>query len=150
VLAAQGGAPTVAGMPNHNSESRTIVLRYIEALQRGDLAAARASFTPDATWWFPRALPISGNWTGPEAIIDDFLAKATARLDPESIDFEVRNLVAEGAQAVLEWVSRATTLDGARYENANSATFVVRDSRIHAVREYTDTRYSARVLFDRR
>jgi uncharacterized protein len=138
-------------MPNDTAtHSRTVVLRYIEALQRGDLAAARASFAPDATWWFPGELPISGNWTGPDAILGDFLVKAQARLDPGSIDFEVRNVVAEGEQAVLEWVSRADTIDGERYENANSATFVVRDGRIQAVREYTDTQYSARVLFGRR
>jgi ketosteroid isomerase-like protein len=47
---------------------------YVSALQRGDVEALRASFSPDATWSLRGDLPVSGTWTGPEQILDTFLA----------------------------------------------------------------------------
>jgi ketosteroid isomerase-like protein len=38
-----------------------------------------------------------------------------------------------------EWTSRATARGGAAYHNRNVGIFTVRDGKIAAVREYTDT-----------
>jgi uncharacterized protein len=63
------------------------------------------------------------------------------------VSIEVTNVVAEGEQVALEWITRGRTASGNDYENFYTAIFVVRDDRIQAVREYTDTLHSKNVLF---
>jgi SnoaL-like domain len=52
--------------------SKTVIERYMAAVDAGDAAALRAGFAPDATWWLRGELPISGTWNGRDAIMDDF------------------------------------------------------------------------------
>jgi ketosteroid isomerase-like protein len=132
---------------HHTETTRAVVQGYVAALQRGDLDALRASFTPDATWSLRGDLPVAGTWTGP-AIIDGFLAAMTARLDTTApLTQEVHRILADGDTAVAEWTSRATTCDGQPYENDYAVVFEVRHGHIAAVREYFDTGYAQRVLF---
>jgi ketosteroid isomerase-like protein len=128
--------------------TRTVVRQYIEALQRGDIDALRASFTADATWWLRGDLPVSGTYTGPDEILDGFLASMMDRLDTtRPLSQELTTIVADGDTAVAEWTSRATTVEGSTYDNDYAVVFVVRDGRIAHVREYFDTAYAQRVLF---
>jgi ketosteroid isomerase-like protein len=57
--------------------------------------------------------------------------------------------VVDGDRAVVEWTSRARTPHGERYANFCIGAFTVRDGKIRSVREYVDTAYAQRVLFDR-
>ncbi len=91
---------------------------------------------------------MSGTWTGPDAIIDGFLAAMMARLDADQpLSQELTGLVADGERAVAEWTSRATTRTGEAYENEYAVVFEVSGLKIVAVREYFDTEYAGRVLF---
>jgi uncharacterized protein len=129
------------------NESRSVILRYVAALQSGDADALRESFADDATWWLGGELPVSGTWSGRAQILGDFLGRARAAFEPGSITIDVTNLLAEGEQVALEWTTRGRTAAGADYENAYAGIFIVRDGRIQAVREYTDTLHAQRVLF---
>ena len=72
-----------------------------------------------------------------------------ARLDADQpLSQELTRLVADGDTAVAEWTSRATTTTGEAYENEYAVVFQVRGQEIVAVREYFDTEYARRVLFD--
>lgn len=133
---------------DQTERTRAVVRAYIAALQSGDVAALRESFSPDATWSLRGDLPVSGTWTGPDAILDGFLAEMMARLDTgQPLSQELTGLVADGTTAVAEWTSRATTTTGAAYENDYAVVFEVRGQEIVAVREYFDTAYAGRVLF---
>ncbi len=133
---------------DRTEQTRRVVAAYVAALGRGDLAALRASFAPDATWTMGGDLPVSGTWSGPDGIIDGFLARMTERLDTSRpLTQEIHGIVADGDRAVAEWTSRATTAEGASYQNDYAVVFDVRDGLIVAVREYLDTAYAARVLF---
>jgi uncharacterized protein len=135
--------------PTTTEQTREVVAGYVAALQRGDLEALRASFTPDATWWLRGDLPTSGTWTGPDQILEDFLGQMTARLDTSRpLTQELTRIVADGEHAVAEWTSRATTRSGLAYENDYAVVFHVRDGKIASVREHFDTAYAARVLFE--
>ena len=69
-------------------------------------------------------------------------------LEPGSwVGLEVTNILSVGDQVVAEWTSRATARGGAAYHNRNVGIFTVRDGKIAAVREYTDTQHAAHVLF---
>ncbi len=155
MTSAQPTDPTrrVGGVSTEQRDSRTeqtrrVVEAYVAALGRGDLAALRSSFAPDATWTVGGDMPVSGTWSRPEGIIDGFLARMTERLDTSRpLTQEIHGIVADGDRAVAEWTSRATTAEGASYQNNYAVVFDVCDGLITAVREYLDTAYAARVLF---
>ena len=134
-------------MPQTMIDSKQVVERYVAAVAAGDEQAIRDSFAEDATWWLAGDLPISGTWTGRDAIMGDFLATAMAFYEPGSVSLEVTGLLAEGDRVTLEWTSRARTAAGDPYENYCIGVFTVRDGRIAAVREYMDTLYASRVAF---
>ena len=128
---------------------KQVVQRYLDALVQGDIATIRASFAEDATWTIHGELPIAGPWEGRDRIVDDFLGRVGGSLfEPGSQSFEFPTLIAEGDTVALEWRVSARTARGAAYENAYCGFFVVRDGRIRAVREYLDSGYAARTLFD--
>jgi hypothetical protein len=124
------------------SDSRTVVERYVAAVAAGDERTIRDSFAEDATWHLRGDLPVSGLWQGREAILNDFLATALGYYEPGSISLEVTSLIADGHQVAVEWTSRAHNLQGEPYENFCVGIFTVRDGRITRVREYMDTQYA--------
>ncbi len=136
------------GAQSATERSRAVVLDYVAALDRGDPGELRAMFTSDATWWLSGDLPTSGTWSGPTGIIDDFLAAMMGRLDAgRPVTREVKRVLADGDAVAVEWTTRATTRDGASYENDYAFVFEVREDRIHAVREYFDTAKADHILF---
>ncbi len=130
------------------TDGRSVLRRYVAAVQAGDTVAIRAAFAEDATWTVHAGqLPISGTWTGRDAIIDEFLAEAMAHYEPGSVSLEITGMIAEGDRVVLQWTSRARTRDGRRYENGCIGVFTIRAGKIQHVREYMDTLYASEVAF---
>jgi ketosteroid isomerase-like protein len=130
-------------------DTRRVVADYVAALQRGDLAALRASFTPDATWTIRGDLPVAGTYKGADEILDGFLAGVVATLDPQApVSQDLHRIIADGEYAVAEWSSHAQARNGAPYDNDYAVVFRVADGKVAAVTEYCDTSYMKRVLFD--
>jgi uncharacterized protein len=130
-------------------ETRRVVADYVAALQRGDLAALRASFAQKATWTIRGDLPVAGTWTGPGEILDGFLAQVTATLDLAfPVTQDLHGIIADGDCAVAQWTSHARARNGASYDNDYAVVFRVAGGLIEAVTEYCDTSYMKRVLFD--
>ena len=130
------------------TDPAAVVTRYIYAVRDGDSGAIRDSFAEDAIWEYPGDLPLSGTWRGRDTIVDDFLGSVGTALEPGStVALEVTSVLTAGDQVVAEWTSRATARGGAAYHNRNVGIFTVRDGKIAAVREYTDTQHAAHVLF---
>ncbi|MFC8719116.1 nuclear transport factor 2 family protein [Kitasatospora sp. NPDC057198] len=132
-----------------STDPRTVVTDYVAAVARGDAAAIRDAFTEDAVWTYPGDLPLSGEWHGRKGIVEDFLGSVGGVFAPgTAVEVAlVGTPVAEGDRVVAEWTSRGTTVHGHRYDNRCLGVFTVRDGRIAAVREYTDTRHVAATLF---
>lgn len=129
------------------TDSGAVLRRYVTAVSDGDEKVIRELFAADATWRLDAGdLPISGTWNGRETIMGEFLAVAMSHYQPGSVDLEITAMIAHGEQVVLQWTSRARTLDGEPYENGCIAIFTVRDGKIQAVREYMDTLYASRVF----
>ena len=127
-------------------DAKTVLTGYVRAVEAGDEAAVSRSFAPDATWTLAGELPISGTWTGRDAIMGEFLPTAMAHYEPGSVRLEITGMIAEGEQVALQWTSRARTLDGNPYENQCIGVFTVRDGTIRSVHEYMDTHYAHRAL----
>lgn len=131
------------------TDPKAVVVRYVEAVIAGDITVIRDSFAEDATWTYPGDVPVlSGTWTGRDAIVDDFLSAAAGSLFvPGSVTIELTWIIAEGDRVVAEWTAKAQAVNGGAYDNRNIGVFTVRDGRITAVREFTDTHHAATVLF---
>jgi uncharacterized protein len=127
--------------------SKALVLDYMDALAKGDFDALRGFFNPDSTWTLAGDLPLSGTWTGPEEIFDEFVTAMFTRLVPESMEFEFEDVIAEGEQVLAEWNTRGLVRSGGRYDQHCLAIFTVRDGKIAAVREYLDTLHAQTVVF---
>jgi ketosteroid isomerase-like protein len=127
-------------------DAKAVLTDYVAAVEAGDERAIRECFADDATWTLAGELPISGTWEGREAIIGEFLATAMAHYKPGSVSLEITGMIAEGHSVVLQWTSRAHTLDGSPYENECIGVFTVRDGKIREVHEYMDTHYAYRAM----
>ena len=130
-----------------NAENKKVVLGFVEALSSGNIEAAKAAFTDDATWWIPGSLPVSGTHRGKKAIFEDFLGQAQTLFQPNSVSIQVRNAIAEGDCVAVEWVARGKSTKGKSYENYYHLMFEVKNGKIQAIREYVDTLYAKEVLF---
>ena len=129
-------------------DARTVVARYVRALQEGDLDTATSSFHPDATWHIPGNGRLAGDYVGPDAIFGDFYAKAVARFDPSTPStLTLRSIVADGPVAIAQWRTTGRTLTGADYDNSYAVAFDVRDGKIAEVWEYLDTAHFEQALF---
>jgi len=130
-------------------EPKKVLQRYLDALVRGDIDIIRASFADDATWTILADLPIAGPWRGRDQIVDDFLGGAVGALfQTGSHVFAFPTMITEGDTVALEWQVQARNAAGQPYENNYCGFFVIRDGKIAAVREYLDSRYAAKILFD--
>jgi uncharacterized protein (TIGR02246 family) len=125
------------------TDVKSVIRRYVSALQAGDERTVRELFDKNATWTLAAGeLPISGTWEGRDSIVNEFLATARSYYEPGSVSIDITGMIAEGDQVVLQWTSRAYTRTGRRYENDCIGVFTVRHGRIQAVREYMDTLYA--------
>jgi uncharacterized protein len=79
------------------AETRRVIVGHVAALQRGDAHSRRASFTPKPNWTIRGDIPVAGTWTGPGEILNGFLAKMTATLDPQTpVTQDLHRIIADG------------------------------------------------------
>ncbi|MER7152557.1 nuclear transport factor 2 family protein [Streptomyces lydicus] len=129
------------------TDPRAVVIRYVEAVRDGDADVIHDSFATDATWHYPGSLPVSKVWHGRDAIINDFLGGMGPAFVPGSLEIALISTLAEGDRVVAEWTSKATTMQGSRYDNRCLGIFTVHDGKITSVIEYADTHHVAATLF---
>ena len=92
-------ARTVVAWPDARpgmTDSRTVIERYVAAIQAQDLDAVRDCFAEDATWWLGGELALSGTWRGRDAILGDFFGSIPRLYDTESISVEITGMVGGG------------------------------------------------------
>ena len=127
--------------------AKQVVTRFLDAVTEGDDATITDSFATDASWSVAGDIPgVTGTFEGRDSILGEFLASALQLFEPGSMNFVVRSIVAEGELVSAEWNLKARTAHGAVYDNYYNVMFEVRQGRIAAVREYTDTLYAKQVL----
>lgn len=124
-----------------------LVDRYFELMTKGDPGIAEL-FTEDACWLAPRAGPLGRRHAGRDAVLA-LMASGIGLYDPTHPMQIERTASLAGEELVyVEMTIRATTKSGAPYENHYVMAFQLRGDRIAEVREYVDSLYAQRLLFD--
>ncbi|WP_353648733.1 nuclear transport factor 2 family protein [Nakamurella sp. A5-74] len=121
---------------------------YLDALVSGDLDRIGAFFAPDATWQIHGTMPLCGIYRGSEEIMTLLSGALGGLFEPGTQAFTFGAVVADGETAALEWnVTGTGSATHRRYDNDYCGIFVIRNKRIHAVREYFDTDHVREVLY---
>lgn len=117
-------------MMSETAENKSIVRRFLGAVQAGDLATIEALQAPDCTWW------VTGGGDMSRAAYTD--AVKTMLLTASSRRVEIIGIIAEGDTVAAEVRSEMQFGDRV-YANEYHDLFVIRDGQIIHGREYFDT-----------
>jgi len=130
------------------AENKQVITDYFASLAKGDYPAAIEKFADDITWWVPPSSPLAGTYEGKDAVLGLF-ASGTGLYDQTvPLAPSVEGLVAEGDKVAAELVITGRTAKGKDYRNHYHFLFTIRGGKIVAVKEYVDTLYSQRTLFE--
>jgi uncharacterized protein len=126
-------------LPMSLDANKKLVREFLDHYAHARYDAALAMLAPDSRWWIPghpQEFPAAG-WAD-KATVERRLA-ANLKLLPHGIEIIVGDMTAEGDRVAVEAESKAKLADGTLYHNRYHFLFVVRDGRVHAVKEYLDT-----------
>jgi ketosteroid isomerase-like protein len=126
-------------LPMSLDANKRLVREFLDHYAHARYEAALAMLAPDARWWIPghpQEFPAAG-WAD-KATVERRLA-ANLKLLPHGIEIIAGDMTAEGERVAVEAESKAQLVNGTIYHNRYHFLFVVRDGRIHAVKEYLDT-----------
>jgi uncharacterized protein len=127
-----------------SEQNKQIVLKFIDAMGKGDVAAAAPCLATDA---FTLAMGF-GKFAGVRQH-DRILATIGAfrTLVPDGMQPDIHTVTAEGDRVVVEFEGNATLCNGERYCNQYCMVFTLHDSRIKHVHEYFCTILADKVLW---
>lgn len=129
---------------NQTEASRETVLKFLEVFSTGDVDAILDMMDDSATWWVAGTIPLSGTKNKKE--FGEMLGgvsencKGPIKLTPHGV-------TAEGERVAVETESYAELNNGRIYNNHYHFLFIVRDGKIHAVKEYLDTMHTNDIFF---
>ena len=120
-------------------ENIAIVQQAYKNFQTGNIPALLAQLSDDVTWQLPEMLnvPFGGKRTTP-AGVGEFFALIAENEEP--LRFEPREFVAQGEKVVslgyYQWRLKA---NGREFDGDFAHVFTIRDGKVVAFQEYTDT-----------
>ena len=133
-------------LPMSLDANKRLVREFLDHYAHARYDTALALLAPDSRWWIPghpQEFPAAG-WAD-KPTVERRLA-ANLKLLPHGIEIIVGDMTAEGDRVAVEAESKAKLADGTLYHNRYHFLFVVRDGRIHAVKEYLDTLHVVKTL----
>ena len=119
--------------------NKRIAAQLFERLSAGELDAALAMLSDDATWWLagtPGKLPVAGTLSKPQ--VAKLFRNITGALE-RPIAMTVKGMIAEGDEVAVEVESLGHLRNGRTYNQHYHFRITIREGRIAAVREYLDT-----------
>jgi ketosteroid isomerase-like protein len=120
------------------AESLQIVKDGFAAFGRGDLSGLLSLMAEDVVWDIPGGSPLSGAYRGQEGVASFFqkLGEQT-----EILDFQPREFVADGERVlVVGWERVKVKATGRSADIDWVMSFTVRNGKVAAYRQYTDTK----------
>ncbi|HET8710947.1 MAG TPA: nuclear transport factor 2 family protein [Spongiibacteraceae bacterium] len=127
-----------------SEQNKQVVLKFIEAMGKGDAEAA-APCIADDTFTLAKGF---GKFAGVRTH-DTILATIAAfhKLMPGGMKPTIHSITAEGERVVVEFEGHGTLINGESYSNQYCMVFTVRDGKIRQVNEYFCTILADKVLW---
>lgn len=127
-----------------SEQNKQVVINFIEAMGRGDAAAAAPCITEDA-YTLAKGF---GKFAGVREH-DTILATIGAfrELMPDGMEPDIHSITAEGDRVVVEFEGNGTLINGEPYCNQYCMVFTMRDGRICQANEYFCTILADKVLW---
>lgn len=127
-----------------NEHNKQVVLAFIDAMGRGDAAAAAPCIAED-TFTLAKGF---GQFAGVRTH-DTILATIDAfrQLMPGGMEPTILSVTGEDNRVVVEFEGNGTLVNGEAYNNQYCMVFMLRDGRIRQVNEYFCTLLADKVLW---
>jgi ketosteroid isomerase-like protein len=126
-------------------QNKALVAEFMEVFSRGDVDAILSFLAPTATWWVGGEIDgISGTKNKEE--FGAMLAGLSATTKTGAIALTPLAFTAEGERVAVETESYSEMNNGKVYNNLYHFVFVVRDGKIHEVKEFLDTEHTRAVF----
>jgi len=121
------------------AESLQLVKDGYAAFGRGDLPGLLSLLTEDVVWDFPGdGLPMAGSYRGQDGVASFF---EKLRQETDILEFQPREFLADGDRVVVVgWERMKIKSTGRGAEIDWVMSFTIRDGKIAAFRQYTDTK----------
>ena len=127
-----------------SEQNKRIVLKFIEAMGKGDAAAAAPCIAED-TFTLAKGF---GKFAG-KRTHDTILATISAfrELMPAGMEPDIHTVIAEGDRVVVEFEGNGTLVNSESYCNQYCMVFTLSDGKIRQVNEYFCTVLADKVLW---
>jgi len=127
-------------------ESRNVVKKAINALNKGDNANFVACFSDDLVFWMPGSTPLSGMTKGIHEFINLFSTVAASL--KVMVTLEVTNFIACGEWVVTESKGHGVNKRDEDYDNTYCHIWRIQNGKIVKFVEYNDTDLIMKKLCD--
>ncbi|MGW6898941.1 nuclear transport factor 2 family protein [Streptomyces sp. NPDC054919] len=118
--------------------NKRIVTEFLVSMSAGKIDGALALLDDQATWWISGTLEgLSGERNKAEFL--DLFAGVSKATVTGTIPITPIAWTAQGERVALEARAEAKLVDGGDYNNEYHFLFIVRDGKIHTIKEYNDT-----------
>ncbi len=124
---------------------RAVVVEFFTAISNADVAKLDELYAEDFEVWTAGSMPFSGT-SGKAQALDGM--KMIGGMFPDGLEFTILETTVEGERVAVEAVSDGMHVSGKRYHQQYHFLLVVRDGKIHRLREYMDTQHAQEVLVD--
>jgi hypothetical protein len=123
--------------------NKAVIRKFFEYISRGDIDALMDLYSDSFTAWIAGSLPFSG--MQPRDAVPAKVAGVRS-VFPQGLTYTVRSMTAEEDRVSAEAELYGVHVSGKVYNNHLHWLFVVRDGKIHSLREYFDTMHAHDVL----
>jgi len=126
-----------------SAENKALVLDWVDALAKGDVARIVAKYHPDLVY------TVIGDWPLAGTFGFDAMASAASEIFavvPDGLDFRAHKLLGEDDWVALDMESDGRHVSGRRYNNRYTYWIQVRDGRFVRLEEHLDTKHAVEVL----
>jgi ketosteroid isomerase-like protein len=127
-----------------SEKNKQVVLRFIDAMGRGDTEAAKPCLDPEAKTIAKGYGKFAGERSY-ETIVGTIGAFTV--LLPKGLNPTIKDVTCEGDRVVAEFEGNAVTSTGVPYKNQYCMVFTLRNGRIYRVNEYFCTIHADEVLW---
>jgi uncharacterized protein len=124
-------------------ENKAIVLDFLERLYAHRIEEAFELVAPDATWWMPGSLPVSGTYS--KADIQMIFGGVRERF-VEPPEMRIEAVTAEDDRVAVEVDGVGTMRNGFGYHNTYHLLFRVRDGAIVSCHNHQDLDHLRQML----